>query len=344
MSTSFCTSDIDRAVAAVQRNDVVGLPTETVYGLAGNALCPEVVQKIFRLKGRPPTNPLILHVAHLNQVLPYTSANQEQLQILHKLAAHFWPGPLTIVLPASSVVDPAITAQSGWVGFRMPSHPVALELLQRCSVPLAAPSANRSGHISPTTALHVVTEFSDSDLLVLDGGACEIGLESTVVKVVSDREIHILRAGCVGAEDLQNACGARVIQRGFSVIGTEVTSQSPGQHLVHYSPGCPCFLLENQEMNLHLLRQFESRFLIDWNGLFLKYSDDLKCYFDLNAENAPFVAAQKFFNVLRDFESKALIEKNSAIFLVTPTTISNAIHCALLDRMYRAAGGKFLKY
>ena len=184
------------------------MPTETVYGLGANALNADACKSIFAAKGRPLTDPLIVHVHSIQQgleLIDHGHQNSEKvMEIFSKLAQKFWPGPLTIIVKANLEVIPSlITAETGFVGLRMPSSEIALELLKVSGVPIAAPSANKFGHVSPSKAEHVYNDFYlDSDVTILDGGACSFGIESTVLKIVDtgsekDFELLILRRGGV---------------------------------------------------------------------------------------------------------------------------------------------------
>jgi len=212
------------AVAALDAGRLVGLPTETVYGLAGDAFVPDTVAAIFAAKARPADNPLIVHLADADQLPRVTD---EVTPLARSLAAAHWPGPLTLVVTAAASV-PAITrAGLSSVAVRVPDHPVATAVLQRCRSPLAAPSANRSGRPSPTTALDVLGEFGSELALVLDGGPCVVGVESTVVDTRGPRPI-VLREGGVTREQL-------------GIAGEEAAGElqrSPGTRYRHYAPRC----------------------------------------------------------------------------------------------------------
>jgi L-threonylcarbamoyladenylate synthase len=184
-------ANIAEAVAALRRGEVVGLPTETVYGLAADAGNADAVARIFALKGRPADHPLIVHIAGAEQLPAFCREVSPQAL---SLAQAFWPGPLTLILPRAASVPAAVTGGQDSVGLRCPAHPLALELLRAFGGGLAAPSANRFGRISPTTAAHVRSEFGAAVPIVLDGGECEVGIESTIVDLVSAQP-RILRPG-----------------------------------------------------------------------------------------------------------------------------------------------------
>lgn len=229
------------AVAALEAGELVGLPTETVYGLAARALDPAVVARIFAAKGRPADNPLIVHVSDLAALEPLVTT---VTPLARELAATYWPGPLTLVLTASPHV-PAITrGRLSTVAVRMPDHPVALTVLERLGQPLAAPSANRSSRPSPTRPEHVLAELGHRVALVLDGGPCVIGVESTVVDARGDRPI-VLREGAVTREQLQVG----------SDTGRGETDRSPGTRYRHYAPRCRIEIVAEGELPVAAARQ-----------------------------------------------------------------------------------------
>ncbi len=226
------------ATARLQDGGLVAFATETVYGLGANALDAEAVAGIFAAKGRPSTNPVIVHVPDANAARALVS---EWTPIAQKLADAFWPGPLTLVLPKADTVPDIVTAGGATVGLRVPAHPVALALLRAASVPVAAPSANRSEEVSPTTAQHVADSLGAfvDDLLILDGGPCSVGLESTVLDVTGDVP-HILRPGMVTAQMLREVVG-EVLEGNTG--DSQKIALSPGQMPRHYAPRKPLLLV-----------------------------------------------------------------------------------------------------
>lgn len=228
---------IARAARVLAEGGLVAMPTETVYGLAADALNPEAVAKIFALKGRPADHPLIVHVAPEARLAEWAAEIPEGA---HRLVAAFWPGPLTLVLAKTARVPAIVTGGQDTVGLRCPSHPVALALLREFaqvgSGAIAAPSANRFGHVSPTTARHVHDEFG-AGLLVLDGGACEVGLESTIVDY-SRGEAVLLRPGAVTREAIARVIGAAPRERDAGA------PRASGTLAAHYAPRTPLVLAE----------------------------------------------------------------------------------------------------
>lgn len=182
----YCPETIRESAQRLNDGQLVSFPTETVYGLGANALNAEACQKIFTSKGRPLTDPLIVHVHSVEQGLSLIDqSDTEVVRLFKDLTARYWPGPLTLVVKANlDLIPMMITAQTGFVGVRMPNSEIALSLLQQARVPLAAPSANKFGHVSPTKAQHVYKDFHlDTDVLIIDGGECDFGIESTVLKL-----------------------------------------------------------------------------------------------------------------------------------------------------------------
>ena len=217
---------LDEAVSLIKNGELVVFPTETVYGLGANAFDPVAVAKIFEAKGRPQDNPLIVHISRVEEVKDIA---RDVPEVFYTLAERFMPGALTVVLPKSDLIPGIVTAGGDTVAVRMPDHPVARELISR-SFPLAAPSANRSKHVSPTTARHVYDDLDGRVPLILDGGECGVGIESTVLDLTSGSPV-ILRPGAVTAEMLAPFLG--VIPGSGKVIGT---AKSPGMKYEHYAP------------------------------------------------------------------------------------------------------------
>ncbi|MBL8565023.1 MAG: threonylcarbamoyl-AMP synthase [Hyphomicrobiaceae bacterium] len=228
---------IEEAGASIRAGQLVAFPTETVYGLGADSTNARAVAEIFAAKGRPAFNPLIVHVASLEQAATLA----ELTTTAQSLGAAFWPGPLTLVARrrAGSPIADLVTAGLDTVALRVPAHTIALALLRAAGVPIAAPSANRSGHVSPTRAEHVAADLGDRVSMILDGGACEHGLESTVLDVTGDGGgVRLLRLGAVTAEAIEALIGAKLVRAtgvGHSASGDGLPV-SPGQLLNHYAP------------------------------------------------------------------------------------------------------------
>ena len=212
---------ISDAAEIIRSGGLVAFPTETVYGLGANALDPAAVQKIFEMKGRPETSPLIVHVASVEMAREIVA---EWPPLAGELARQWWPGPLTLVLPKKDVVPAIVTAGLPTVGVRMPNHPMAMALIEAAGVPVAAPSANRFTGLSPTTADHVRAAFGEA-VPVLEGGPCTVGIESTVV-AIDGGKLKLLRPGMISLGEIERA----------ATQGAGAPHPSPGMHEKHYSP------------------------------------------------------------------------------------------------------------
>jgi len=223
---------IEEIVEALRSGDLVALPTETVYGLAANALDPLAVKKIFEVKGRPFIDPLIVHAYDLEQVEKLAFLTD----IVYKLADKFWPGPLTLVLPKKTIVPDIVTAGLENVAIRIPRHPIFREFLAASKLPLAAPSANPFGYLSPTEARHVQKTLGSKLKYIVDGGPCPIGFESTILSLINPDNPKILRPGPISAEDLEHIFGFKPNYAMTSASNHEGAQMSPGLLKSHYSP------------------------------------------------------------------------------------------------------------
>jgi L-threonylcarbamoyladenylate synthase len=224
---------IDRAATLLRQGEVVAFPTETVYGLGADATAPCAVARVFSIKGRPAFDPLIVHLAGVAALDTVAAAVPDAAR---RLAARYWPGPLTIVLPKHPSIPDLVTAGLPSVAVRVPDHPVALALIAAADRPIAAPSANPFGYVSPTTAQHVLDQLGDAVPLVLDGGPCRIGLESTIVSFL-DSSATLLRPGAISHEALERELGPVRISRDAS------QPTAPGQLPRHYAPSTPVVLI-----------------------------------------------------------------------------------------------------
>ncbi len=222
------------AAQALQDSLLVGMPTETVYGIAANVFDPEAVEATFAAKGRPAENPLIVHVGSIDQARTVTADFSARAQML---AERFWPGPLTLVLPKSDRVPSIVTAGLDTVAVRMPNHPVALKLI-RAAGPVSAPSANKFMGLSPTTAQMIDPQIEQRLEMILDGGACEVGIESTVLDL-SGESPRILRPGAISKADLESVLGVEV------GTGSDGERKSPGMYPKHYAPRSPVQIVED---------------------------------------------------------------------------------------------------
>jgi len=330
---------IAQAAEIIRYGGLVAFPTETVYGLGANALDSAAVAGIFRAKGRPGDNPLIVHIADLGQLFMVADELPARAQNLVSL---FWPGPLTLVLPKKPQVPAEVTAGLNTVAVRMPSHPVALALIRAAKVPLAAPSANRSGAPSPTTASHVITDLDGLIHAVLDGGPADIGLESTVLDVVADPPL-ILRPGGVTAEQLEEALQGPVSFEP-SCCEPAQSPRSPGMKYTHYAPkgevclvsGSPIAVREKVQSLLLMAKKHQqvvavlaSKENLAWYQSQTPMADLL---INMGSRSALDLVAQNLYSNLR-----ACDEANASLVLVEAFPEAG-LGMAVMNRLYKAAG------
>jgi len=266
--------NVKRAAEIIRRGGIVAFPTETVYGLGADALNPKAVARIFEIKGRPKFDPLIVHVADLGDVERLAREVPEDARTLME---KFWPGPLTLVLPKREIVPPITTAGLPTVAVRMPAHPVALNLIRYAGTPIAAPSANPFGYVSPTTARQVAETLGDRVDVILDAGKTPIGVESTII-MFSDREVYLLRPGGLPVEEIERVLGRKV--KPYKGKGVP----APGTLKKHYSPRTKVVILRDWG-DYYRLRSRYGRILlilprsvhgIGGNVRFLSETGDLK--------------------------------------------------------------------
>ena len=304
MSNRFIGTDIDRAVEILRNGGLVGLPTETVYGLAADASQKEAVARVFTVKDRPNNHPLIVHVGSINSARPWSSSWTQSAELL---GTTYWPGPLTVVVEKSPDVFVEVTGGHHTVALRVPGHSMAIDLLNRFNGGLAAPSANKFGKVSPTTAQHVWDDLGTSVDYILDGGACEVGIESTIVDC-STRTPVVLRPGGISAEDIQ-----KIVELGDDDLGI---SRAPGMLPAHYAPQCQVTLVEELSEAIRVSDSADSstRRVID-------------------ASVDPTGFASLMYAQLRQCDADGIRE----LFVVLPRPVG--IGLAIRDRLTKAAHG-----
>jgi L-threonylcarbamoyladenylate synthase len=282
-------NDIAAAAEYLQAGELVAIPTETVYGLAANALNEDAVLKIYAAKNRPQFNPLIMHVASFEQAKQYI---QDVSVEAEQLAAAFWPGPLTMLFNKRKNVPDLVTAGSNRVAIRVPNHPLTLQLLSKIDFPVAAPSANPSGYVSPTTAQHVYEGLQDKIPYILDGGACGVGVESTIVGWNENGELELYRLGGIAVEAIEKVIGKKIKHH------QKITDNpnTPGQLKSHYATHTPLYLGKIDE----LLLQFAGRKIILINFNHYHSSVPKEQQFILSANGSKEEAAKNLFRVLRE--------------------------------------------
>ncbi len=325
-------SSVAHAADFIRKGEVVGFPTETVYGLGADARNPRAVMKVFAAKGRPGDNPLIVHIADINALRPLIACAPSDTAL--RLARAFWPGPLTMLFPRSELVPDCVTAGLNTVGIRMPSNPWARMLIEKSGCPIAAPSANRSGRPSPTTARHVQEDMDGRIPLILDGGPCEVGLESTVLDVTGVVP-RVLRPGGVTPEMIAAVAGAADVDESvMRPLNEGEKPRSPGMKYRHYAPNAPVTIFEGDPVAV--AAEIKKRY--DATGstaLILAPAAHIGCYGDrrtlsLGANAAE--AAKRLFDALREADDLGA----QAIF--AEAVDASGIGLAVMNRLGRAAG------
>ena len=327
-------ADIAQAGRLLAGGEVVGIPTETVYGLAANALDEAAVAKIFAAKGRPQDNPLIIHISALEQL---EDLAEDISPAVWQMAEQFWPGPLTMVIKKKDIVPDRTSAGLDTVGIRMPSHPVARAIIDAAGVPLAAPSANTSGKPSPTTARDVLDDMNGKIPAIVDGGACTVGVESTVVDMTGEFP-QILRPGAITEEMIREAMGAVSTDRAtLEGLSDDAKVRSPGMKYRHYAPKAPVILLEGapEDTYLALLEQMQQ----PWTGVicFEEYLPAIKesksrLVYSLGYSWDHAEHARRLFALLRKFDRT----RAKRIVVQCPRTMG--ANAGTVNRLRKAAG------
>ncbi len=323
--------DMEEAAALIRQGEPVGMPTETVYGLACDAGNADAVRKVFAAKGRPADNPLIVHIADIADWAPLVT---EIPPLAQKLAERFWPGPLTIILPRTDRI-PSVTAGGlDSVGVRFPAHPLAQALIRASGVPIAAPSGNRSGSPSPTTAAHMMQDMDGRIPAVIEGGSCICGVESTVIALDDERSVRVLRPGFVTPEQLAEiAENVTVDPAVLAKVSADTVVRSPGMKYRHYAPNARVTLVQGGQADF--LQYMRAR--TGEGVLALVFDSDASA---CEAENIPYRAygdtdeqrAAAFFAALRDADAAGV----KHLYVRAPRT--DGVGLAVYNRLLRAAG------
>ena len=324
---------IAQAAALLQAGEVVGFPTETVYGLAANAYDTKAVAKIFKAKGRPQDNPLIVHIASLDMLSPLVS---EVPELAKKLAKAFWPGPMTMILPKSDRIPDAVSAGLSTVGIRYPSSETARKMILASGLPLAAPSGNLSGHPSPTTAAHMLHDMNGRIPMIIDGGECEVGLESTVILVKPDR-VRLLRPGGITVEMLEEICPVEVDNGVLHAVAPDAKVASPGMKYRHYAPVAEVTIVEGSlpAFDRYMQQQagdgvYAMVFDVDEKGLPVPA-------LPFGKEGHPEDQAYRLFDLLRKCDDLGA----KKVFVRSPD--QSGIGLAVYNRLLRAAAFRIVK-
>lgn len=327
---------IDKAGELLKNGGLVAFPTETVYGLGANALDASAVRKVFAAKGRPADNPLILHVSSPRDVEVLAKNIPD---IAYRLMDRFWPGPLTLVLPRRDIVPSVVTGGLDTVAVRMPDHTIALLLIERAGVPVAAPSANTSGRPSPTSAEHVISDLLGKIDMIIDGGVTGIGVESTVLDVTSCPPC-ILRPGGVSLEEL------RELIPDVTVASDEKVTRprSPGMKYRHYSPEAEVIIVSGDEDGVReKMNELSSQYAQAGKKVGIMVTRELSCGLDgdvlkvMGSRSDHRRIAASLYSLLREFDS-------DGVDVVLVEAISNeGLGFAVMNRLYRAASGRVVK-
>lgn len=324
--------------AALRDGELVAFPTETVYGLGANGLDEKAVKEIFKVKGRPQDNPLILHISSRKELEPLVENISEEAE---KIMDIFWPGPLTILFKKSKLVPDLITAGLDTVAIRMPENLIARNLIRYAEVPIAAPSANKSGRPSPTMALHVYDDLNGQVEYIIDGGKTGIGLESTVLDLTTSRPT-ILRPGGITFEQLQAHLKNLTIDKGILSTDANIVPKSPGQKYKHYAPKGEMFLFvgDRDKVNETIKEEIEKYQKLGKRiGLMVKEEDVplFKSAIVKSMGSSDEEVGQNLFGILREFD-------NMGVDVILSQVVDNSgIGFAVINRMMKASGGKIVQ-
>lgn len=328
---------INAAVGLLKAGEVVAFPTETVYGLGCNALNEQAVEKVFTAKGRPSDNPLIVHIARFEQVLPLVSKIPDKLKLL---AEKFWPGPLTLVCLSSGLVTSSVTAGLDTIALRMPAHEVALEIISRSGLPIAAPSANRSGRPSPTQAVHVLEDLNGKIPLIVDGGKTDIGLESTVLDLTREVPV-ILRPGGITHEMLKGVLGEVALDESIlTSVDFDHAVSSPGMKHTHYAPSAEMLVIRGQADNIvRKINQMAEEFLRLGKRVGILAPSETAAQYPKSftvltpgSRLKPQSIAQNLFATLREFDSLGVD------VILSESLSTNDEGLAIMNRILKASG------
>lgn len=324
---------------------LVAFPTETVYGLGGNGLNKEASKKIYAAKGRPSDNPLILHIADMEQLYPLVKTDNEKIMARAKaLADAFWPGPLTMILPKADNIPYETTGGLDTVAIRMPSHPVARRLLQVCKLPIAAPSANLSGRPSPTSASHVIEDMDGRIEMIIDGGDVGIGVESTIVDLTGETPM-LLRPGFVTPEMLEEVLGSVETDAAvYRQVGKDVHPKAPGMKYRHYAPKASMVLVEGtKEQVVNYINEETRKKKEQGMRVGVMATDESKDSYQadvilsVGSRASMDSVAHNLFRALREFDEE------NVDFIYSESFDASGCGFAVMNRLLKAAGHQVVK-
>jgi len=359
-------SNLKLCAEDIKNGKLVSFPTETVYGLGANALDVKAVKKIFEYKGRPLSDPLIVHVTSTEMALSLVEVDQNTEKLFNILANKYWPGPLTIILKANyNILNPIITANTGYVGIRFPNHNIAEKLISYSNLPIAAPSANKFCHISPVNPLHVFEDFKEFPVKIIDGGITNFCMESTVIKILNeDKKIVIYRMGAISPSQLQAFLQSTEEFKHFVVeVVTKRNKEkeedkkeekketfneeqeAPGQFIKHYSPVLDTYVIEERNECSYSLTQneFDSTVLLDYSGKIReKYGEIFGFYKDLSVNGSEDEVMHNLYDYLRWAEgmqnAKKIVLCDLAIYMKESQHLET-----FDDRIKKASSSKRIK-
>jgi L-threonylcarbamoyladenylate synthase len=326
--------DVQEAASLLKNNEVVAFPTETVYGLGGNALSDEAIDKIYQAKGRPGDNPLIVHIAERKELYDLCT---QVTPAAEKLIKAFWPGPLTVILPSNGRVSAKVTAGLSTIAVRMPEHPLALALISAAERPIAAPSANTSGRPSPTSAAHVIRDLNSKIAGIVDGGTTGVGLESTVVDATVE-PITILRPGGITREEIEAVIGKVSIDP--ALLDEKEKPKAPGMKYTHYAPQAPLYLVSGGVSSIN--REVQKAHRDDKKVGVITVEEHLQeitgadILLSCGTLKDPATIARQLYEVLRKFD------ETDADIIFCETFSKEGIGDAIMNRLQKASGGRLI--
>ena len=335
LSTS--NEDLLKASELLKNGKVVGIPTETVYGLGADATNPLAVKEIFKAKGRPMDNPLIVHISKVEDANRFA---KNIPTLFFDLAEKFWGGPLTMIVPKKDIIPYETSGGLDTVGIRMPSHPIARKLIELSGVPISAPSANTSGYPSPTTAQHVLHDMDGKISAIVDGGQCSVGVESTVISFDDNSTVRVLRPGFITPEDLKSVAKNVILDKGIlSEIDASEKVASPGMKYKHYSPSADVKILDG---SIDGFIDYVSKHNCD--GVYsLVFEDDVPKISNLHIKyltygNSDLEHAQQIFSKLRELDTL----NAKTVYIRKPNI--NGVGLAVYNRLIRASGFEVIEF
>lgn len=343
--------NLNNCVNHLINGDLVAFPTETVFGLGGNAFNINSISNIFKVKERPITDPLIVHIDKLSRIKEWNlvDISEEEFILVKLLAEKFWPGPLTIVLKSTEKIPNLVTSGTGFVGIRIPNNQDTLKLIELSNIPIVGPSANKFTHVSPTDPKHVEYDFKDQKILrnpvyILNSSTLnqKIGIESTIIKIENINKINILRLGFITLDNLKNVLNPNIdvsINNMFKNSNDKVISS--GQFIKHYTVNCKTFLVKtNRNILLEELPIKENIAVIDIGKN--KINKKIDYYDNLSEDGDIKISLSSYYSKLRDFELYNRTGNIVVLYIIVDNRIKDKIYDSLIDRIFRTSSGNII--